>query len=298
MKGRSLQTLGLLLLFIFALFSLSQGKTLVSKNEKILSFGDQLAKNDLEHYQKFSRLTNSYFVYDPESMEEKITTDVYGFKGKSVKRAFLYSLIIPGTGEFYAGSKIKAFLFFGLDVTLWSLYFNYHGKGKDKEDEYQGFANQHWREDEYREWLEDSLKIKPDANGVISDTSTYWDPEKQQWTYLSHHLPDKKTDQYYEMIGKYDQFKFGWDDFPEEDLDEIRRNIYLDIRRDSNNWLNKAKYSAMFSLANHILSAFDAAIAVKKYNKRGERFSQIEFKMRLTERDDEIVPKLFMSMRF
>jgi hypothetical protein len=54
----------------------------------------------------------------------------------------------------------------------------------------------------------------------------------------------------------------------------------------------------MFSLANRILSAFDAAIAVKKYNKKGERFSQLEFRMRLTERDDEIVPKLLMSMRF
>ena len=290
MKGRNLQTLGFLLLFIFALFSLSQGKTFVSKNKNTLSLKNQLAKGDLEHYQKFSLLTNSYFVYDPDSTEEKMSTDVYGFKGKSVKKAFVYSLLIPGTGEFYAGSKIKAVIFLGLDVTLWSLYFNYRGKGKDKEDEYQGFADQHWKENDYKQWLLDSLDIE-------SDTCKYWDPEKGDSIYLSHHLPDKKTDQYYEMVGKYDQFKFGWDDFP-DDLDEIRRNIYLDIRENSNRWLNKAKYSAMFSLANHILSAFDAAIAVKRYNKKGERFSQIEFKVRLTERDNEVVPKLFMSMRF
>jgi hypothetical protein len=304
MRHRGFQTLGFLLLLVFALFSLSQGSTLISKNEKTLSIENQsqdtfgLAKNDLEHYQKFSRLTSSYFVYEDDSVGEKMTTDVYGFKGKSVKRAFLYSLIVPGTGEFYAGSKIKAFLFFGLDVALWSLYFNYHGKGSDKEDEYQTFADQHWIEDDYRNWLHDTLGIEPDANGEISDTSTYWDSDKDEWTYLSHHLPDRKTGQYYEMVGKYDQFKFGWDDFPEEDLNQIHRNIYLDIRRESNDWLNKAKYSAMFSLANHILSAFDAAIAVKRYNKKGERFSQLEFKMRLTERNDEIVPKLFMSMKF
>ncbi len=293
MRQTCLRTLGLLLSLVFVLFSLTQGKTLVSKDERSLSIGDQLAKTDLEHYQKFSRLTNSYFVYQSGSTEEELTTDVYGFKGKSVKRAFLYSLIVPGTGEFYAGSKIKAVLFFGLDVTLWSLYFNYHKKGKNKEDEYKGFADQHWLEEDYRDWLEDSLKILS-----RSDRDSFWNDEEKRYDWLSHHLPDKKDDQYYEMIGKYDQFMFGWNDFPEDALDQKRRNIYLDIRRDSNDWLNKAKYSAMFSLANHVLSAFDAAIAVKKFNKKGERFGQLDFKMRLTARDDEIVPKLTMSMSF
>jgi len=283
MKGRSLQTLGFLLLLTFALFSLSQGKTLVSKNEKTFSLEDQLAKNDLEHYQRFSRLTNSYFVYDPESTEEKVITDVYGFKGKSVKRAFVYSLLIPGTGEFYAGSKIKAVLFFGLDVTFWSFYFNYHKKGKNKEDEYIAFADRYWNEEEYLDWWWGEL----DSAG----RSKY-----------SHTLPDEHSQQYYEMIGKYKQFAFAWEDFDDntagEDSMTPYRDHYLDVREQSNSWLNKAKYSAMFSLANHILSAFDAAIAVKKYNKKGERFSQIEFKMRLTERDYEIVPKLVMSMRF
>jgi hypothetical protein len=292
MRGKSFQTFGLLLLLVFALFSLSRGETMISQNEKILSIEDQLAKNNLEHYQRFSQLSNSYFVYEGDSTEEKVTTDVYGFKGKSVKRAFVYSLIIPGAGEFYANSKIKAVLFFGVDVALWSLYFSYHKKGKNKENEYKSFADLHWIEDGYREWLIDSLDIQSG-----SDTCKYKDPKTGDSTYLSHHLPDKPTQQYYEMIGKYEQFKFGWDDFP-EDPSQHNRNFYLDMRRDSNNLLNKAKYSVMFSLANHILSSFDAAIAVKKYNKKGERFSQIHFQMRLSERNDEIVPTLSMSMKF
>ncbi|MFQ6031603.1 MAG: hypothetical protein ACE5K2_01670 [Candidatus Zixiibacteriota bacterium] len=277
------QTFGFLLLLVFVLFSLSQGKTLVSKNEKTLSLEDQLAKNDFEHYQKFSRLTHSYFVYEDHSSEGKVITDVYGFKGKSVKRAFVYSLIIPGAGEFYAGSRIKAVLFFGLDVTFWALYFNYHGKGKDKEDEYIAYANKHWDETKYRTWWSE-----------LDST----DREK-----YSHTLPDEHNQQYYEMIGKYKQFAFAWKDFVDSsthgsELMTPHRRRYLDLRAQSNDWLNKAKYSAMFSLANHILSAFDAAIAVKRYNRKGERFSQIEFKMRLVDRDYEIVPKLYMSMRF
>jgi len=292
MKEKSFQTSGFLLLLVLGLFSLSRGQTLISQNEKILSIEDQLTKNDFEHLQKFSGLSNSYFVYEGESTGEKTTTDVYGFKGKSVKRAFLYSLILPGAGELYANSKIKAAIFFGVDATLWTLYFNYHKKGKNKENEYKGFADQHWIEEDYRQWLIDSLEI---TSG--SDQDSFWNPEKQSYDWLSHHLPDKKDQQYYEMIGKYDQFSSGWDDF-HEDPSQLHRNFYLDLRRDSNNWLNKAKYSAMFSLANHILSSFDAAIAVKKYNKKGERFGQIHFQMRLTERNDEIVPKLSMSMKF
>ena len=317
MKGKSFRTFGFLLLLVFALFSHSRSgflppeaggyptetlsgsfaarptTILISKDEKTSSIQDQLAKNNLEHYQKFSQLSNSYFVYEGDSTEEKITADVYGFKGKSVKRAFVYSLIVPGAGELYANSKIKAVLFFGLDATLWTLYFNYHKKGKNKENEYKGFANQHWKEDDYREWLIDSLGI---TSG--SDQDSFWNKKETRYDWLSHHLPDKKDQQYYEMIGKYDQFMFGWDDFPVPDTNQALRNAYLNMRRDSNNLLNKAKYSVMFSLANHILSAFDAAIAVKKHNRKGERFSQIHLQMRLSERNDEIVPKLSMSMKF
>jgi len=306
MKGKSFRTFGLLLLLVLVLFSHSRSgflppeaegyptetlsgsfaarptTILISKDEKTSSIQDQLAKNSLEHYQKFSRLSNSYFVYEGDSTQEKVTTDVYGFKGKSVKRAFVYSLIVPGAGEFYANSKIKAVLFFGLDATLWTLYFNYHKKGKNKENEYIAFADLNWDEGKYRDWwagLDTTARKK-----------------------YSHTLPDKHDQQYYEMIGKYKQFAFAWEGFDPntagEDSLTPSRDHYLDVRAQSNNLLNKAKYSVMFSLANHILSAFDAAIAVKKHNRKGERFSQIHLQMRLSERDDEIVPKLSMSMKF
>jgi len=239
----------------------------------------------------FNTLNTIAQLIHTDSAQAEEMTDVYGFKGKSLKRAFLYSLILPGSGELYAGSKIKAAVFFGLDVTFWALYFNYHGKGKNKEDEYQAYADVHWSEAEYTQWLIDSL-------GITSDTARYWDPEKQEWTYLSHHLPDKKTQQYYEMIGKYEQFSAGWDDWDWLTRYSANRNLYLDWRRQSNDMLNNAKYFAMFSLANHILSAFDAAVSVKKYNKKGERFSQIQLKMRLVRRDGEIIPRLSAGIQF
>jgi hypothetical protein len=281
-----------LLLFVLVLSPSLPAKTFVENTEAAFTFEKGFAQNSFQHSQKIFQLTHAFFLaYQADSMQEEDVTDVYGFKGKSLRRAFLYSLIIPGSGELYAGSKIKAALFFGLDVAFWALYFNYHGKGKDKEDEYEIFADEHWSREEYTQWLIDSLNI-------TSDTAAYWDEVKKEWTYLSHHLPDSKTQQYYEMIGKYEQFSAGWDDWNLDMLYSGNRDLYLNLRRDSNDLLNKAKYSAMFSLANHILSAFDAAISVKRYNKKGERFSQINFKMRLVKRDGEVIPRLSADMKF
>jgi hypothetical protein len=285
------------LLFVLVLSPLAGGKTFVENKEQSFSFERDFAQGDFEHSQKIFGLTHdSYLAYQDDSLQGKEITDVYGFKGKSLKRAFLYSLIIPGSGEFYAGSKIKAALFFGLDVTLWALYFNYHGKGKDEEKQYQAFADQYWDPEQYKWWLWETVYEKSMPYETVSDTFPYWDDEKDEWVYFSHHLPDRKTQQYYEMIGKYEQFGQGWEDYDANP--DQHRDPYLSMRRSSNDWLNKAKYSAMFSLANHILSAFDAAIAVKKYNKKGERFSQLHFKMRLVERDRELIPRLSASIRF
>ena len=101
--------------------------------------------------------------------------------------------------------------------------------GNDKQSilECYKFADEHWSEEEYKYWLWDSVYNREIDYAIVSDTFPYKDAQGGK-TYFSHHLPDKKTDQYYEMIGKYDQFRFGWDDFPEESLEQKRRNEYLD----------------------------------------------------------------------
>jgi hypothetical protein len=285
MKRRPVLTAAILVLFAFAAFPASNASTLVENKDPSFSFQNDLAQGDLEQAQKIFKLAHApYLAYEGDPVKGEQAIDVYGFKGKSVKKAFLYSLIVPGSGEFYAGSKIKAAVFLGLDVTFWALYFNYHGKGQDKEAEYEDFADLHWSEDDYIIWLIATYNIP-------SDTQAFLDPETGEMVKLSHHLPDTKTNQYYEMIGKYEQFAAGWEG-------SGYRDDYLNMRYDANDLLNKAKYAAMFSLGNHILSAFDAALTVKRYNKRGEKFSQVEFKMRLVQRNQELIPRLSASLRF
>ena len=80
---------------------------------------------------------------------------------------------------------------------------------------------------------------------------------------------------FYENVGKYDQFLGGWSDassnwFWEEkdvgDTTEIiiktpNKDKFLDMRKDSNDLLNYAKFSISVIMFNHLLSGVDAVIS-------------------------------------
>lgn len=301
---------GLALMVLILFCSWSRAETLVTKEETAPSISGYFNQIDYQSSQKLYTLAQS------DSVEkQKVSIDVYRFKEKSTKRGFLYSLILPGAGEFYAGSKIKAAIFFGLEAAFWTGYFSYHKKGKDKEDEYLDYANANWDVYAYSEYLVsnyDGLEFDPatiDPNtgiGIVVDTpGVYYGAGDS--IVISHSIHPvageelNKDQQYYEIIGKYDQFRFGWVKEGDLEFDAAiaRRNFYLDLRYDSNSLLDKANRFVMVSLANHLLSAFDAAISVRSYNRKGEKFSKIDFKLRLAEYDGkEIIPKLVVSTKF
>jgi hypothetical protein len=301
-RYKNFKIAGLVLMALMLLCSLSNSETLVIKKENTLSITGYLSLIDYQSSQKLYALTQS------DSMEKpKVNMDVYSFKQKSTKRGFLYSLLIPGAGEFYAGSKIKAALFLGLEAAFWTGYFSYHKKGKDKENEYLDYADAHWDVYAYSESLVyryPDLDLDP-ITGIVIDTPGVYYGEGTDSIVISHSLylelgPDlKKDQQYYETIGKYDQFRFGWDDYDGVNFLTLHREFYLDLRHDSNSLLDKANRFVMVSLANHLLSAFDAAISVRSYNRKGEKFSTIDFKIRLAKyNENEIIPKLTVSTKF
>ena len=65
-------------------------------------------------------------------------------KGKSSKRAFLLSALVPGLGEWYAGSKKRALAFFGAEAALVGMWAAWKDKGNDVEEEFRAVADEHW----------------------------------------------------------------------------------------------------------------------------------------------------------
>ena len=286
---------------LIVLFSWSYSETLVANEENAPSISGYFNQIDYQSSQQLYSLTQSDSTGKP-----KVNIDVYHFKGKSTKRGFLYSLILPGAGEFYAGSKIKAVLFVGLEAAFWTGYFSNHKKGKDKEDEYLKYADATWDVYAYSDSLQAHYGLDKDSvTGIVIDTPGVFFASPTDSIVISHSIylelgqDLKKDQQYYEMIGKYDQFRFGWDDYDGSVFETAHRKFYLDLRHDSNSLLDKANRYVMISLANHLLSAFDAAIAVRHFNRKGEKFSEIDIKLRLAEYNrNEIIPKLTVSTKF
>lgn len=154
------------------------------------------------------------------------------------------SALVPGSGEMYAGSWIKGAIFIGVETALWYGYIKYYGRGKDWEDIFHDYADTHW---EKERWL------------------SYYNPETDPST---HTLPDTKTQQYYEMIGKYDQFKQGWDDWYAGGPDLTPNRFYYEgLRHSSNEEFKRASYCAMLVLANHVISAFDTGFTIRSKNR-------------------------------
>lgn len=223
----------------------------------------------------------------------ELTEDIYDYGIKSPFKAFMLSLAVPGAGEYYTGKKYRAIGFIAADVLFWSGYFIYQNKGVSAEKDYKTYAD-----DKYN-W---------------QNFMTWWDqlPDSTKEVY-SHRLPYDYANnvpifdhEYYENIGKYDQFQVGWGEdgrnhpYIPNSPDTvtwmpIERETYLDMRKDSNDYYARAKTMMMISIANHIVSAFDAAIGAKRFNRGSKQYSM---NVSAREINGETTPFLTLTAKF
>lgn len=217
-------------------------------------------------------------------------------KGSTISpgKAFLFSLLVPGSGQLYAGEK-RGIAFLALEAVVWPAYFIWRQKGKDVEKDYQEFSGTHWEFDHYQVWR-DYTKTTDE---------------------LSHSYEEASQQQKYEMIGKYDQFIFGWDDsepslrelqnqgrleeYPPDSLKNVyssNREEYMDMRYDSNKYLKRAGWCVGALLANHILSAIDAAHCVQLKRKGLSLEKRVRVRMAVRFEGEEVVPMFCLSKRF
>lgn len=263
---------------------------------------------------------------EPRDLE--MGADVYGYKPKSPRRAFIQSLLIPGWGQWYNGSRWKPFLFAGIEVAGWAGWSNFRSSGNEKEDEYRDFADAHWDSAAYFFGLKnifpgDSIIFPanrppdytsnfPNDNRYL-DTTKYIMREDQGLTLrvFSHHAyfdaDGRRVEEntYYENIGKYDQFQYGWWGYTEDQEGDslagnANRLTYVRMRDQANREFNKASRVLILTMANHLVSAFEAALGAKRYNRALDQFGGIETELRLTNSTsvDRLSPTLTVRYRF
>lgn len=205
---------------------------------------------------------------DSSSTSEVVQT----VRVKSPKKAFFLSALVPGAGQVYNNSYLKAAGFLALEAASWAAYISYNSKGNDIEDEFEAYADRHWSEDKYWDWIAQQSGM--DRNNLS---------ELREWEHdsFSHGLHEQKDQQYYEMIGKYFQFNWGWDDFRDlysitlTDKEMVDRHLlspnrshYENRRHDSNNAFKNATTASTIVLVNHLISAIEAAWYTSRQNQR------------------------------
>ena len=151
------------------------------------------------------------------------------------------NLAIPGAGHLYAGEK-RGFVNLGLEGFAWAAYLYYHDRGKTKEKEFEGYADQHW---DYDTW-----KTTEQTNGT-------YDPAADS---LIIYFRDHNRQQYYEDVGKISTYWSGWDS-------DENRNFYRGIRAHSNNFLKNAHYAVTGAFVNRIVSAVDVLRILKRQTR-------------------------------
>lgn len=188
----------------------------------------------------------------------------------------LFSFILPGAGEFYAESYWKAGIFLALEAGVVTTAIIYNNKGNNETNVFQDYANAHWSAVKYAHWLVDYAQangetVTIDDNRVRQGDYSQIHIVENMFSNLSHNLAPYGDQQYYEMIGKYDQFAGGWDDFNPDQLTTTpispNFNYYSDLRGKANDYFAVASTAVIGIYINHFLSAIDAYWSTTVYNK-------------------------------
>jgi hypothetical protein len=251
-------------------------------SDKVVNSGTKL-----EYNEQFNHITRE---------EEKNPKEKSAFLGA------VMSAVIPGAGEFYAQSYIKSAIFFAVEVGLWSFYAINRSNGDNKTDEYEGIANSNWSLKKYATWLKDNnfngasninIPAGEPANGSAEWENLRLQVNEVERINFSHSLPKFGDQQYYEVIGKYQSFIAGWS---YSDINAVNSGNYLSyrpsqvdaymgVRQDANDFYDMASLSTNIVIANHLLSAADAAWSVSMFNKELKVSTSFELKSIYSSKD-------------
>ncbi len=187
------------------------------------------------------------------------------------------SLVMPGLGEAYLG-HVRGYPMMAIDVGAWILLAHYNTLGIRKRDEYYAYAQQHWSLPQLAAAYDTNNPA--DAAGLFyfpgfNITSGGLDAYQQIPLWVSE-AADRR--EYFENLGKWDPFVFGWDDFLDPRLfpehpavnsgdafylkdprASAHREVYRSMRKDSNDQFTKRDRVLYFNIATRIFSFFQVA---------------------------------------
>ncbi len=192
---------------------------------------------------------------------------------RNIAAAIIASAVLPGMGELYVatGTKkvshyIRVPVFLALDVYFWYSYRDNYDKGKEVKAEYEMFGDEHWSEERF-------LLQHPYCDGIggCDSWEQYNEDAKGDYYYFVYIPKHLDHEEYYENMGKYDAFAFGWDDW-NGDYNDVEawtpnRTTYWAMRTESDDYLLRGDRYVMALIINRVVSMLDAGWLAYRYNR-------------------------------
>lgn len=148
-------------------------------------------------------------------------------------KAMLLSLLLPGAGQYYAGSSKSALLFLGSEVLVWSAYATTRMVGG-------------WRQDDAVAWASSHAGI--DLSGRDHDYFIAVENYSTITDYNNAKLQQRDADALYPEDAVH---SWQWDS-------ESSRKTFEKLRVSSDAWYERSKFIVAGVILNHIISGIDA----------------------------------------
>jgi hypothetical protein len=184
----------------------------------------------------------------------------------SVRKAMLYSAIVPGLGEIYTKDYNKAAVFLTVEAAIILSYFRLKAETNWATNSYKQFAYSITdipkdREDSYYQLIQDFISSESYNEGIIRDARNY---------FLIYKNDPVGYEEYLEKYLIPEDMEWDW---------ENNKNWfkYKDLRRDKQDFEIYTKFTLAAVILNRIVSAIDSAISAKKLNKESKYLGKLSF---------------------
>ena len=289
--------------FLFVLTCTIAANAQFKENEKILVWSTSPSRQVDRTDELNGVLSHDLLVTQSNSRENDSAAQL---ETRSSLKAGLFSLIIPGGGQVYNGGTlnyIKAAGFLGIEAAAIAVNIIWNNKGNNQTTSFQNYADANYSVLRYAQWIKLNFNAwDPSADQatlqLVDEMFINGGPNPWQKVdfaklhqvesilggtaagqFFTHNLPDYGEQQYYELIGKYPQFREGWNpnaatDNVNTSYDDLRYNVevqkdsyYMGQRGLANNYYSVALTAINVVIANHFLSAIEAALWAHAHNK-------------------------------
>jgi len=167
---------------------------------------------------------------------------VQNFEKKSPGLAILYSLLLPGMGELYAGNYSTGKYFTIADGVIWGFFTGMTIYGNNKEDDYRSFAKAYG-----------SVNLDGKDEEYFANISLYEN--------IDEFNREKELNRDFNGVYDVDTYYWEWEG-------TSQRREYRDLWLSSENAKNNVRFAVGALVLNRIVSAIFAVRSVSAYNKK------------------------------